>query len=138
MKGICKHYNGTVGGQKACCDAWVNFRELVGGEDYGWLARLPCIASNRKRPDAVVCLKMELKTPEEEKADHDELIAAMDRVEKVDPLVAYLKKTYKGKNTEGTAKCPVCSGKVHWSIAGAYNGHVRMHCETEDCISFME
>ncbi len=36
----CAHFTGI---QNAVCKAGVNIRELVGGADLGWAARLPCL-----------------------------------------------------------------------------------------------
>jgi hypothetical protein len=39
----------------------------------------------------------------------------------------------------GVIDCPVCTtGKVRYSRAGSYNGHVHASCSTAGCVSWME
>ncbi len=39
MRERCKHFTGPV--HNKTCKAGVNYRELVGGPDLGWMARMP-------------------------------------------------------------------------------------------------
>lgn len=48
--GMCRHYSCMPGG-KVKCDIGVNIREHVGGPDFGWMARMPCVdTSLNKNP----------------------------------------------------------------------------------------
>ena len=38
----------------------------------------------------------------------------------------------------GIEVCPQCGGKLHWTRAISYNGHVHAKCETENCLAWME
>ena len=40
--------------------------------------------------------------------------------------------------SSGILECPKCKGRLHWTRAIAYNGHVHARCETEDCLAWME
>jgi hypothetical protein len=138
--GTCRHYNGTVGGTNACCEAGVNYRALVGGPDLGWLARLPCVPRSRTDAgDVVHCALFAPKTREEIAAERAEMRAALDRMGRLDPLFGKIKADHHGRDASGTMDCPECgaAGALRWSHA-AYNGHVRLHCSTPDCLSIME
>lgn len=39
--------------------------------------------------------------------------------------------------TRGSIDCPVCGGKLRFQYSH-YNGHIHGHCETEDCMQWME
>lgn len=45
--------------------------------------------------------------------------------------------TGKNKDARGEMECPICQGKLHYTIAG-YNGHIWGKCETEDCLQWMQ
>jgi hypothetical protein len=69
----------------------------------------------------------------EEEADIRRLVL---RMKTISPFInAWRNKPPKGK--QEVIECPVCKGKLHLSQA-AYNGHVHAHCETANCINFME
>jgi hypothetical protein len=48
------------------------------------------------------------------------------------------RKAHQNENYGEVVPCPICGGKLHLTIAGAYNGHVHGHCETKECVSWME
>lgn len=52
-------------------------------------------------------------------------------------LIQKVKKEHRGTDWKGIVVCPVCGGQLHMSH-DAYNGHVWGHCETKDCLSWME
>lgn len=42
-------------------------------------------------------------------------------------------------NAAGSIPCPICeTGRVAYTYAGAYNGHVAAACSTEGCVRWME
>lgn len=132
-KSTCKHFNGTV---NECCRADVNYRQLVGGPDYGWARRLPCM-SKYAGPDAVTCAKREEPTAEETAESEAEMKEHMNRFMKVQQLIIAMKKEFKGRSGQAIKTCPVCAGNLHMTIAG-YNGHVHGRCETANCLAWME
>lgn len=138
-RSVCRHYNGTVGGDKACCNAGIDYRRVVGGPDAGWVGRLPCIPFSDARQEPAHCGNYATRTDVEIAEQRREFEAAIERMEKVTPTIAYIKETYKGKSTSGTARCPACGEPkaLRWSISGS-RGHVHMNCMTPGCISFME
>lgn len=139
VHGDCKHWRGT---QEKTCAAGVEIRPLAGEGD-GWCTRLPCVESFRNRANGPVgkCSLFAVLTPEEaaaEEAESERLAEEfMWRLRLLTPLISRLKLENKGKSASGIAECPVCDGKLRWGIA-AYNGHIRLDCETVDCVSMME
>lgn len=115
-----------------CCSAGVNYRELVGGEDFGWMARLPCLPDSPLTKEPVAkCEKYERKSPAEIIAEELEQKAFSDAV--VMAIGAIRKQ---GKDS-GEVSCPKCyAGKVHYSVA-KLNGHIWGRCTTDGCISWM-
>lgn len=134
----CKHYCGTVrnGGK---CSKGIHLRTHVGGADFGWITRLPCQPSLRKKhelPLIVPCEHYEPPAKEEYEQEQRELQAMIDRMDKLHPVLDQIKRRNK-RGTNGTEGCPLCGGTLHWMIA-AYNGHIRASCQTKDCVSLME
>ncbi len=73
MSGLktCKHYRAAGGGRVACA-VGVDIRAHIGGPDYGWLSRSPCVESVYSK-DVVACDKREYPTAEEIAADEAEM-----------------------------------------------------------------
>ena len=42
------------------------------------------------------------------------------------------------KKEKGSIECPKCKGKLLFSVAINYNGHVHARCTTENCLAWME
>ena len=65
--------------------------------------------------------------------------ASFAQFEKATPLIAMMKEKYmrKGESGKETVECPVCKGFLTMSIS-SYNWHVWGHCQTKDCLSWME
>jgi hypothetical protein len=132
--GHCKHYTREVY-EKGACAAGVNVRERVGGDDLGWLGRIPCHPSIRAGAHpAFTCEHFAEPTAEElaqEKAASD---ASFKRIMKA--RAAILAAGAKPR-TQGDLSCPVCeAGTLRWSMAS--NGHVHANCSTAGCVSWME
>ena len=71
----CVHFTGI---QHDICAAGVNYRALVGGPDFGWARKIPCLSE----PGAVPCASLRLPTLEEAEAKvtkGDEVYAAVLR-----------------------------------------------------------
>ncbi len=123
-KGTCKHFTGV---QNETCDA---------GMKYDDFKPLPCITrllGDKPR----TCNKYEEPSDADISAFQDMLDASLERYRKAAPTLMKLRKKYKGKSWQGIIDCPICNGRLHISIAG-YNGHMHGHCETDDCLSWME
>lgn len=43
----------------------------------------------------------------------------------------------KGNGGRGFIPCPICKGRLHYSVA-SHNGHMWGRCETEGCVSWMQ
>jgi hypothetical protein len=110
------------------CEALVNYRQLVGGEDFGWVMRLPCKADHQT---CVVCAKKKPATQEDVDRHEAEVKEMIAQSEVVFDLMDRLKKENK-KGTSGTTECPKCKGRLRWSIAGS-NGHCHVACQNPEC-----
>lgn len=140
-KGTCKHFNGMGLEDDKCCDVGVNYRKHVGGTDFGWCTRAPCIRKSTStiKPNGPInaCSKYE----EPSQADLDKYEAEMKefdaRIDLALPVIARIKREHKGKGAKGVVECPACGGKLHFTHA-ACNGHVWGKCETDKCLSWME
>lgn len=127
MSNKCKYYTGAIASK--CCKADVNYRELVGGIDVGWLRRLPCVHTSLRK-NQVICnqfVEMTDQDIEEEKKELDKLEKASV---KVISNIRKLDKSY------GLIDCPLCNGTIQFSVRS--NGHVHAHCLNEGCLSIME
>lgn len=60
----CKHYSYAPGGKGPTCARGVDIRKHVGGPAFGWMARLPCVTTERSH-EQVPCELHELPTAEE-------------------------------------------------------------------------
>lgn len=132
IRNKCIHFNGT---QNDACEvgmAYSTFRQKDG------YMPIPCLRGGSFKGETVECPKRQWPTDEEVKAELDEHAAHTKKFMAVLPIIQRLKKDYAGKNWSGVEPCPVCGGKLHLSIAGAYNGHVHGSCETPDCLRWME
>lgn len=143
--GCCKHFNGSY--HNTHCDAGVCYRDVTPKPDEpGSAIRQPCRKPDDDHDFRVlaetgpqgVCNKYEEPTQEEIAADEAAWEAAKDRMFKSIPWTMKIKEANQGKNASGTDECPICGNVIHWSCAGAYNGHVHARCETENCLNFME
>lgn len=135
-KDTCKHFNGV---QNSRCEAEVNYRELAGPPETGYVRRLPCFVDSpldHGEPKAM-CPHFCLPSAED-LAEWDAFVnASIERHLKCTPLIVALKKEYKGRSGRVVRECPVCGGNLHMSISG-YNGHVHGKCETVGCVEWME
>jgi hypothetical protein len=145
-KGTCIHYTGALNPRtNGVCKAGVDYRALVGGDDKGWVTRLPC--SFPKKPkcgEAATCNKYVEPTVEQIAASEREHAESMRKF-----MVAFSgnvlewRKANKWdpknpKGAMGKVPCEACGkGEIHLSMS-AYNGHVHGQCTTEGCVSWME
>lgn len=136
----CKHH--ISGGLDSKCAVGLDIRKVTGGPDAGWGLRQPCnrkvMEINGVKIERVQCEKFELQSAEEIEADIKSFEEHEAKMEKALPLIKSLKERFRKLGGRGTEKCPGCGGdKLHWSVS-SYNGHMRMCCETKDCINFIE
>lgn len=136
---FCRHYKPEPGDPR--CALGVDIRKHVGGDRFGWYARMPCVTDRPGekpfRHDVVPCDKREPHT-EAEIAEHDtETERLVARTLAIDPWVA-AKKAAHPNGGSGFELCPgKCGQEIRWSIASS-NGHMFAKCQTEGCIAFME
>jgi len=92
----CKHY-GFMPGQGPQCTLGINIRNHVGGDNYGWMARMPCCGGRMARPDnpMVPCERYSPPTEEEIEEGEREWEAAIAK------MLA--------------GECPECGGKMFGS-----------------------
>lgn len=129
----CVHFTGI---QNDCCKVGLNYRAVVGGDNAGWAARLPCVPDSPLRKDAATCDKFCAPTPEELAKEDAEDKAAWARMRVVLAGISeWRKKPPRGK--QEVVECPACKGRLHLSQS-RINGHIHGHCETEGCVRWME
>jgi len=133
----CQHYTPDtiygMGGKKATgiCGAGVCVKDVRVPK-----SSHPCIGGHELPDATTVCPKWIRQTREHAEARADAFEEAIRRMTVVGPVVAeWRKKPPRGKAE--VIECPVCKGRLHLSQA-ACNGHVHGHCETADCVSWME
>lgn len=52
--------------------------------------------------------------------------------------IALINEKHPGKvDAQGSIECPECKGKLNYT-KNSYNGHVWGHCETEECLRWMQ
>jgi hypothetical protein len=134
MSERCRYFNGPVHNKE--CVANINYRNLVGGPDFGWMSRMPCAGDSPLRKDPVAkCDKQSPFTLDESVAQEKGL---KERFAAITKAHQEIRKMAKEKNINGGwIHCPTCNKPLHFSIA-KLNGHIWAKCETEGCIQWME
>lgn len=130
----CRHFNGPVHNKE--CKANINYRNLVGGPDWGWMARMPCAGASPLRKEPVAeCKSRDPYSKEEILEQEKELQKRFAFIAKAH---GDIRKFAKGKDISGgIISCPACSKPLHFSIA-KLNGHIWAKCESEGCVQWME
>lgn len=137
---VCVFWRGTV---EPICAAGLCPRQVVGGDDVGWVTRAPCFGggpiNQRANGPVATCSKYRQFTAEEIAAYKQAIADDEKRFARCEPLFAEIKAKHgKGVGGAGTANCPACgSGTIRWTCA-KYNGHLHVSCSTSGCIRFME
>lgn len=137
QKGRCKFYNGLM---NDFCDKNIRYESFTNGERFGILQNIPCFEKNNVNN----CQLREFYSEKEIK-QHDEIIKK--RMAAMTTAIAIIKDennvdiewecpTNKNDSKHGIIECPMCKGKLHYSISG-FNGHIWGKCETEGCLSWM-
>lgn len=124
----CRHYTGAL---RPPCKAGIDYRAMVGGEDIGWMARMPCQPDSplRKEPMAS-CDKYDEKPAEEIAAEEREI------KERSTFMISAIKAIRATKLSRGSIVCPKCAGDLNFSVAKS-NGHIWGRCNTEGCLAWM-
>lgn len=125
----CVHFNGI---QHDKCGAGINIRAHVGGEDFGWAKRIPCLG---KRDGIVLCGKVQMRTPAEDAAEDAAFEVRFAHIKTARAKI--VQRHGKQRGVKGGIECPACGGTLFYSIA-SYNGHIHAYCRTEGCVSWME
>jgi hypothetical protein len=135
--GRCVHFKGI---QHDLCGAGINIRQLVGGPELGWAARLPCLLMDAEKC-TVVCESRKLLTRDEAEA---EVSKDRERMKRTLKAVAAAhddagRKGFKvGLGGADSMPCPLdCGGRLYYRVASV-NGHMHAKCETDGCVSWME
>lgn len=72
-------------------------------------------------------------------SDEEFMRKAMERMEKLEPLLSRIKEKYRGRGMHGHATCPICGVKGALTVLHSKRkGHVHAFCTTENCVRFME
>ena len=96
----------------------------------------PCIGGHTCKDVLALCPKWERRSLEHAEKRADSILEHLRRMTICGPVVnAWRKKPPFGK--QEVIECPACKGRLHLSQS-SYNGHVHGHCETKDCVSWME
>jgi hypothetical protein len=131
----CQHFRGI---QHTTCEAGVNMRELVGGDDHGWAARAPCLPS--LDTPAVTCPKFKTRTKEEAEkvlVDSDKRLGDTRTAIVACSRDAKEKGFGQGHGGASYIPCPVCkTGTLRYSVA-SLNGHLWGQCSTSGCVNWM-
>ena len=107
----CVHFTG-IG--DASCKAGVNYRQMVGGPDYGWATRLPCFRDERK-DDTAVCESIQHPTEAEATVtveSNDAAVAEMIRKLYARECSA-CGETYKGRQVGSCVYCEHCGYRLY-------------------------
>lgn len=136
--GWCIHYRSNRNlkpGQPNTCEAGVDYKAWHGTGHTRW----PCFLDDQgqSNPEAAHCPHLRRPTPEEIAAHEKWIEEQITKLGTVMTGIADWRRRHKGRSHSEIVECPACKGRLHLSIA-AYNGHVHGHCESDDCVSWME
>lgn len=135
----CRHYEPKPGMKfrDNPCVVGIDRKTLPSCKEYGEACRMaPCIGGHNLPDPLAVCPKWERHTQE----DGEKRALGVHRSFRKMMLAGPVIKAWRNKSPQGKAEvveCPVCKGRLHLSQS-SYNGHVHGHCETADCLSWME
>lgn len=140
--GWCVHYQkipGPSGDPVNECAAGVSYDTVfwdTGGASVPFHER-PCFLNGiESKPGARPCAHLRIPTVEEVEAADAYNTRSIENFLKVVPAVNEWRIKHDGKIAWEVIDCPACEGRLHLSMSS--NGHTHGHCETEDCVSWME
>jgi CRISPR/Cas system-associated protein Cas10 (large subunit of type III CRISPR-Cas system) len=71
--------------------------------------------------------------------DDEFMQKAMERMEKLEPLLDKIRTKYRGRDMHGHATCPICGVKGALTVSHSKRkGHIHAFCTTEGCVRMME
>lgn len=134
--GWCIHYRGISdgkGGRITSCEKGVEYSTFKPPH------LQPCFLTEKgeSRPLALSCEHLRRPTAVEIALHEAWEAAHMDKMLTVLDAIRPWRERHKGRSFGEIIECPACKGRLQLSIS-AYNGHVRGHCATEGCVSWME
>lgn len=131
--GACKYYRGAFGPLSVTktCEAGIDLRKLVGGDDHGWVKRLPCY---REHETDIKCDKY--KEPTLEEIRRDEEIQKEIMGYGMMAITTIKDKVQDQTEVSGTITCPRCGGSLMFYINP--NRHITASCKAPECLRIME
>ena len=136
----CRHYEPKPGmrAKDLDCALGIDRKALPEIKDKGqsrW--NMPCIGGHLLPGGAcAICPQWERHTIEDGEKRAAGVLHSLRKMTLAGPVV----KAWRNKRPIGkreVIECPVCKGRLHLSQS-SYNGHVHGHCETENCLNWME
>lgn len=133
-KAYCRHWKGMemMRQKSGLCDGGHDPRIVTGGSASGWLLRCPCINGNKETK----CADFSCRTDEEIAQREREINEAFEQVMADMPIIANIKHSCK-PGEQGTRECHRCGGQL-WFARAITNGHLRIKCSTDGCLTMME
>lgn len=131
---ICAHFSGV---QHDTCRAGVPYSLVREPKTETTPFRFACF---QDEANGLLCDAAHFPTREEaeaEKLADDAAYARHAQAHRAAHDDAKAKGFKKGHGGQSSLTCPLCSGVLHYSVAG-YNGHMHASCETKGCVSWME
>ena len=126
-KNTCIHFTGVLNDD---CKIGESYRELVGGEDAGWIARIPCTGRTEQ---TVECSFYTLPTEEELQKEEESYKKTLDGTLLAIELIK--KHCNNSVNVAGIIECPVCKNKLSYRVHS--NGHIWGQCSSDGCLGWM-
>ena len=142
IKKTCRHFKNGTGrmiDRNFVCAAGIDVRKKVGGDDFGWLRRVPCrpFLVPPKGVSHATCeqysqlsdLEAELEFKERNEWRKNALKDLLEIVPKLHKLAE--------TNPQGTMECPKCNKTIDYAVS-TVNGHLQAKCRTKNCFCVME
>lgn len=140
-RNYCTHYEPKPGSIKSdyCALGCGASERMKAGRDAGEPNMTPCIGGHKAKDVLALCAKWERRSLERAEARADSITKHFEKIEIVFRVVKDWRTWTEANRVakQEVIECPACKGLLHLSQA-AYNGHVHGHCETPDCVSWME
>jgi len=139
-RNYCEHYKPVLGNIRAdyCALGCGASERMDAGRKAGQPNMTPCIGGHNATDVLALCPQWVRRSQEHAKKRADSIEQMFRQMELSGPAISAWREYPKPKSDRREViQCPVCNGRLHLSQS-SYNGHVHAHCETAECISFME
>ncbi len=136
----CQHYQPKPGSVKQdyCALSCGYSVRMDAARKAGEPNMTPCIGGHTAKDVLALCPHWIRRTREHAEKRADAIEEMMERMSIVMPVVsAWRVKPKPQRDRREVIECPKCKGRLHLSQS-SYNGHVHGHCETKNCVSWME